>query len=412
MQDITQIAIQVGLILALSALVGMEREQNIRLRVELPTLGGIRTFPLLGFLGYLLARNMWTYTGGILVVGALLVMQYRGKMKGERYGLTTEFSALIVYALGLLVLQNQYWLATTIAVFTALLLQMKTPLESLALKISTDELVTFSQFVMLSAVILPLVPNANYTEYHLNPFRTWLIVVAVSGVSYLSYILQRWRGEKQGFFLAGILGGIYSSTVTTVALSKQSRIAGLPPLTCAGAIVGATGMMYLRIVALVWLFSHSLGEKLFLPFAILALITLAISLAISYLGRNQARPASLKKPTLNPLQLWNAFLFALVFIFITILTSVVVQQFGKTGLFTLASIMGPTDIDPFIMSMTEHASFSLQESGIAIAIAVASNNLFKGGYSWYLAGKKVGKITLGSFTVISLLTIVLSLLMF
>ncbi|RMD95894.1 MAG: MgtC/SapB family protein [Calditrichaeota bacterium] len=409
MLEITQIAIQIGLTLALSILVGMEREQNIRLRAELPTLGGIRTFPLIGFLGYLLARSQWAFTGGILVLGALLAMQYRGKMKGERYGLTTEFSALVVYALGFFIFQGEYWLATTIAVITALLLQMKTPLESLALRISTSELITFSQFVMLSAVILPLVPNANYTVYQLNPFRTWLIVVAVSGVSYLSYILQQLRGEKQGFFLAGILGGIYSSTVTTVALSKQSRIAGLPSLTCAGAIIGATGMMYLRIIVLVWLFSPPLGIRLLRPFAIIALITLAISLGTLYTGRKHTVAAPFHKPSINPLQLLNAILFALVFIIITIVTRVVIQQFGEAGLFTLAGIMGPTDIDPFIMSMTQHAQISLYQSGLAIAVAVASNNIFKGGYAWYLAGEKVGKITLGTFALISLLTIILSI---
>ncbi len=410
MQEINHFAIQIGLVLALSFLVGMEREQNIRLRADVPTLGGVRTFPLLGLLGYLLAHNIWAFSGGILVVGALLVMQYRGKMLGERYGLTTEFSALIVYSLGFFVVQGQYWLATAIAVISTLLLQMKKPLETLALKISTDELLTFSQFVMLSAVILPLVPNESYTEYQLNPYRTWLVVVAVSGVSYLSYILQRWHGEKQGLMLAGIMGGIYSSTVTTVALAKQSRSSGLPSMTCASAIIGATGMMYFRIIILVWLFTPALGEALLRPFGVMGVITLGLSFAMLLHSRIQTRPATVDRPSINPLQLLNAILFALIFIFITVLSKLVVRHFGQVGLYVLSVFMGPTDIDPFIMSLAEKMRFSLHDSGMAIAIAVASNNLFKGSYAWYLAGRHVGRWTLFSFAAISMLTLLLAVL--
>ncbi len=410
MQEINHFAIQIGLILALSFLVGMEREQNIRLRADIPTLGGVRTFPLMGLLGYLLAHNIWTFAGGILVVGALLVMQYRGKMLGERYGLTTEFSALIVYSLGIFVVQGQYWLATTIAVISTLLLQMKKPLETLALKISTDELLTLSQFVMLSAVILPLVPNESYTEYQLNPYRTWLVVVAVSGVSYLSYILQRWHGEKQGLMLAGIMGGIYSSTVTTVALAKQSRSTGLPALTCASAIIGATGMMYFRIIILVWLFTPALGAALVKPFGVMGILTLIFSFLLFLRSRGQARLTTVERPSINPLQLLNAILFALVFIFITVITKLVVRHFGQVGLYALSVFMGPTDIDPFIMSLAEKMRFSLHDSGLAIALAVASNNIFKGGYAWYLAGKQVGRWTLSSFVGISILTLLLAAL--
>ena len=405
-EEIAGIAIQIGLVLALSFLVGMEREQNIRLRAELPTLGGIRTFPLLGLLGYLLAHNTWAFVAGLLVVGALLVIQYRGKMLGERYGLTTEFSALVVYALGFFILQKQYWVATTIAVVSALLLQLKKPLETLALKISTDELLTFSQFVMLSAVILPLVPNATYTQYELNPFRTWLIVVAVSGVSYFSYIMQRWRGEKQGLMLSGVLGGIYSSTVTTVALAKQSRGSGLPARMCAAAIISATGMMYFRIIALVWLFAPELGRFLLKPFSLLALICLAVSLGLNVTLRGHSEGA-VERPSINPLQLINAILFAIVFVVITVITRLAIRQFGQAGLFVIAGIMGPTDIDPFVMSMTQHMTISLKNASMAIGIAVASNNIFKGMYAWYLAGSRVGKITLTVFTVVSILTIVI-----
>src|SRR5581483_4130468 len=268
-------AIKIGLVLAISFFVGLEREEH-KQRDAGYAFGGVRSFPLIGLTSYGLALfatpQLAPWMVGLGVVGVLMALSYAHKLGGESpAGLTTELSALATYVVGGLIQREYYWIATVIGVLGVLLLELKKGLEGLTRYTASDEIVTFAKFLVLAVVILPVLPNRELTWFHINPFKAWLVVVAVSGVSYASYVLQRVLKQRGGVMVSAILGGAYSSTVTTVALARQSKEEPRPNLF-AGSILTASAVMYLRLVLLVAVFNRSLAALLALPFGLLAVL--------------------------------------------------------------------------------------------------------------------------------------------
>jgi uncharacterized membrane protein (DUF4010 family) len=193
---------QILLVLFLSFLVGLEREEHKSASSNY-AFGGVRTYPLIGLLGYvltLLSNGQLLLPGlGLVVVGAFLWQSYRHKLEVSKLaGMTSEVSGLVTYAVGALVFKEEYWIATTITVVSVGMLELKSALETLSQKIPADEILTFAKFLLLTAVILPLVPNQTFGPFGFNPFKTWLVVVAVSTISYASYLLLKFAQAHSG----------------------------------------------------------------------------------------------------------------------------------------------------------------------------------------------------------------------
>ena len=388
-------AIKILLVLGLSLLVGSEREEH-KVASDRPTFGGVRTFPLIGLIGYSMALlgggQLLPLTLGFLVVAGFLFLSYWHKLiTSEFAGITSEVSALTIYIIGGLVYQGHFWIATAVSVASALLLELKTALEGLTKRIAPEEIFTFTKFLLLSVVILPIVPNQAFGPFHINPFKTWLVVVAVSTVSYGSYVLQKVTKQQGGPVLAALLGGAYSSTVTTVALARRASREQRPHLF-AGAILIASGVMYLRLAILLGLFNRSLMVKLAPSFLGLALLALSVGWVWS--RRPDASSEAIKREfePPNPLELRVAFLFAAVFLVMMVATQWVITYLGKAGVYALAAIMGVSDVDPFIMSVTQATPTvaPLAVGSASILIAAASNNIVKGIYAYVMADRKTG----------------------
>ena len=388
-------SIKILLVLALSLLVGSEREER-KAGGERIAFGGVRTFPLIGLIGYSLALlgngQLLPLTLGLVVVAGFLFLSYWHKLTcSDGAGVTTEVSALTIYIVGGLVYQGHFWIATTLSVASALLLELKETLEGLTKRIAAEEIFTFTKFLLLTAVILPILPNKAFGPFQINPFKTWLVVAAVSTVSYGSYVLQKLTKSQGGVLLTAILGGAYSSTVTTVALAKRASRENQPHLF-SGAILMASGVMYLRLTILLGLFNRSLLVKLAPSFLALALLVLATGWIWS--RRPDASSEAIKREfePANPLELRAALLFAALFLAILVATRLTVLYLGRAGVYALAAIMGLTDVDPFIMGMTQ-ATPTLTPLALAAAgilIAAASNNLVKGIYAYTMADRKTG----------------------
>ena len=184
-------------------------------------------------------------------------------------GVTSEMSGLTTFLVGALVYYEHFWIATTLSVASLLLLDLKAALEKLAAHIPPEEILTFAKFLLLTGVILPVLPNREYTQFHINPFKTWLVVLAVSAISYGSYVLQKLTKERGGVVLAALLGGAYSSTVTTVVIARRAAREQRAHLFAGGMVI-ASGVMYVRLVALVAIFNRQLVGLLALPFLVLA----------------------------------------------------------------------------------------------------------------------------------------------
>jgi uncharacterized membrane protein (DUF4010 family) len=387
------------LTLFLCFLIGLEREEH-RAAGQRYSFGGVRTFPLIGLIGYAMAllsgQQLLPLTFGFGVIGAFLWLSYRHKLETyNEAGVTTEVSGLVTYVIGALVSRDQLWIATTIAVISMLLLELKEFLENLTTKIAAVEILTFTKFLLLTFVILPIVPNKDYGPFAVNPFKSWLIVVAISGVSYGSYLLEKLSKGKGGVRLSALLGGLYSSTFTTVVMAKEAKTAGTPHIY-AGGILIASGVMYFRFLALIGIFNIQLMDRLLIPFLILGAIGIAGGWAWSSLSDapgTQAKPAYSTK---NPLELSSAFLLALVFLVVLVATNFALIHLGSGGIYGMAVISGLAPVDPFIMGLTQTAG-KMTSMGLAVAgitIAAASNNFAKAFIALALAGPKTGRQSL------------------
>jgi uncharacterized membrane protein (DUF4010 family) len=403
--------LKIVLVLSLSFLIGLEREEH-KITVGSYSFGGVRTFPLIGLIGYSIAllsgAQLLPLTVGFLVVAGFLLLSYWHKLSSaEAGGVTSEMSGLATFLVGALVCYGHLWIATTLSVASLLLLDLKAALEKLAVRIPPQEILTFAKFLLLTGVILPVVPNQEFSRFHINPFKTWLVVIAVSTISYGSYVLQRLTKQRGGVVLAALLGGAYSSTVATVVMARRAAREQHPHLF-AGGILIASGVMYLRLVALLALFNRQLMSLLALPFLVLAGLAVGGGWLWTRRPDPSAQAVEREFEPRNPLELLAAFLFALLFIAMLIATQLAVTYLGKAGVNTLAAIMGVTDVDPFIMGMTQAAGAltPLRVAASAVLIAAASNNLVKGIYAYSLGDRKTGIQGLALLTVLAALGLV------
>lgn len=398
---------QIVLVLLLSFLVGLQREEQ-KTAPEPYRFGGVRSFPLLGLLGYALCLvsggNLLLPGIGLAVIGIFLWQSYQYKLAGAApAGMTTELSALLIYVIGALVWREEYWVATTLTVLAVALLELKTALESLARRVPGLEILTITKFLLLTAVILPVVPDRTFGTMGFNPFKTWVVVVAVSAISYGSYLLQVWTKGRGGVLLAALLGGAYSSTLATVVLARRGREQNRPHLY-SGSMLLAAGVMYLRLLALLGIFNRQLFHRLGMPFLLLAAAAILGGLLWTRIKDGEsakAAPASLPK---NPLELSAAFLFAALFVAMLFITHYALLYLGRMGLFSLAGVMGVTDVDPFILSL---AASPVSVTPVALAagaitIAAASNNIIKGIYAYAIGDRRTGIQGLALLTALAL----------
>jgi uncharacterized membrane protein (DUF4010 family) len=391
--------VKIALVLFLGFLLGLEREER-KSSAPQYAFGGVRTFPLIGLVGYAIASlsggEPLSITIGLVVVAGFLLLSYWHKLQTPGHaGATSEISALTIYLVGALVARGDFWIATTLSVASLFLLELKVALEGLTTRIAPDEILTFTKFLLLTAVILPILPDQSFGSVQINPFKTWLVVVAVSSVSYGSYVIQRMTSGQGGMALAAVLGGAYSSTVTTVVLCRRSAHEDRPHLF-SGSTLMASGMMYLRLVVLVGLFNPRLLTMLGIPFVALAAVALGAGWLWSRLPDGHATMLKREYEPKNPLELSAALLFALLFVAMLIATHLAIAYLGHGGLYALAAVMGVTDVDPFIMGMTQAGGQAtpMVSAAAAILIAASSNNLVKGIYAYALADRKTGLMSL------------------
>jgi uncharacterized membrane protein (DUF4010 family) len=398
-QPISHEVFELALVLFLSFLVGIEREEHKAAGGHY-VFGGVRTFPLLGFVGYALARlsggDVLSLAIGFAVVGALMTVSYWHKVRANpEAGATTEVSALLTYLVGALVHAGATWMAIALGVLAVLLLELREGLEKLTARIARDEVLAFAKFLLLAIVILPVLPDRPFGPFAINPFRTWLVIVAVSGLSYASYVVQKWLRQRGGVLVTGLLGGAYSSTATTVVLAREGKDADRPRVY-AGSTLAASGVMYVRIILLVSLFDLPLAQLLapwFLAFAGIAICGGA-AMVLARGGRS-AEASQAQRGARNPLELRPAFIFGAAFLAMLVLTQLAIHHVGRAGLYGLAALMGLADVDPFVLGLAQGTTVPepLHASAAAVLIAASANDVAKAAYARLFGGRTTGDLT-------------------
>jgi uncharacterized membrane protein (DUF4010 family) len=380
-----------------------------------PRPGGVRSFPLLALSGALLYRldatRLLPFAAGLLVLGAWLTSYYWRHIRevdreGQpNVGLMTAICNVLAYLLGPTAFAEPPWVAIGITVIAVLLLTARDKLHGFARRLEVGEIVTAGKFLLLTGLVLPFLPSEPVTTLtDITPRQVWLAVLAVCTVSYASYLLQRFVAPREGGLWTAVLGGLYSSTATTVVLARRARANPALLGQAQTGIILATAIMYLRMLIIVALFDLPLAVALapaLIALAVFGLILGAIWYRIS-VAPTKASPDA-EAPG-NPLELSAALIFALLFVVVSLAAAWVRTRFGEAGLYGLAGIVGLTDIDPFVLSIAEGGAAPLPAdiAVAAILIAASSNNILKSAYAAGFAGGHAAIAPAGALVLLAL----------
>lgn len=413
--------IQFILVLIFSLLIGLEQRRHHIGESEDSLFGTDRTFTFIGLLAYVLfiadPVTFIPFLFGFALVGLLLSIQYFHKIAQHgKYGLTSTILALLTYCIPIMVFTQPLWLVLSFIVALMLITELKSRFITLTKKASEEDYITLAAFITLAGIILPLLSDRTISaQIPVSPYRLWLAIVVVSGISYCSYLLKKFVFPRSGIIVTGLLGGIYSSTATTIILSRNDKSGTGGPQTVS-AIMIANGMMYLRILFLAFIFNQSIALQLAIPFVILFLITLILSKFVAGKGQTHTTkktPDSNVASTKNPLEFKTAAIFGVLFVVFAVVTEVVLRQYGSGGVTTLAYLVGVTDIDPFLLNLLQQKS-AIEEMTIVLAImnATNSNNLLKMIYAITLGSKNIRKSVILNFLILIASGLLISIIIY
>ena len=380
--------------LAVGLLIGLERERSPAAKA------GLRTFALVALFGTAAAMlseetaTPWLLTGGLLVIGLMIIAAYLREREGSADPGTTTVAAIVLcYGLGAMIWHGFSTLAVMLAIVTTILLYFKSELRGITQKLSRRDLTSMLQFAVLSFIILPILPDRNFGPYDaLNPRQIWLMVVLISGVSLAGYVALRFVGQRNGVALLGVFGGLASSTATTLVYARHSK--GNEGLSRLAVVV----ILLANLVVLVRLsIVSAVVSPAILPQLLPVLGSgLVLGLAAAAYGwRQLSRQSEVPIPEVsNPTELRTAVgfgvLYAVVLFFAAWLSSIA----GSGGLYVVALVSGLTDVDAITLSSLRLFGLGkLQafDAVTAIGLGIMSNIGFKLGLVFFIGGPLLAK---------------------
>ncbi|MGB2815734.1 MAG: MgtC/SapB family protein [Burkholderiaceae bacterium] len=370
-----------GVSAGIGLLVGLERERKPSAKA------GVRTFTLIALLGSLAALlteatgSAWAVGAGAIAVTGTLVAAYLHDPEAVRddSGTTTVVAALAVFFLGAINYYGYRTPAVALGVGITVLLYFKAEIEGFSHKLTGQDVRSMLQFAVLTAVILPLLPDRAFGPYGvLNPFQIWLMVVLVAAVSLSGYVAWRLTLGRHGLLLTGVLGGLVSSTATTLGYARQVA-AGSQTLPAALLVILlANATMLVRVLFLVGVVAPAA-----LPRALVVVLpALLLALAgVAWRWKSvETAPASGEEAFRNPTQLGTALGFGAAYALVLLFSAWANEVFGVSGVLALAAASGLTDVDAITLSsmqMLERAALTQDLALTAVAVAIASNLVFK-----------------------------------
>lgn len=374
--------LRLGIALGLGLLIGLQRERADK------SPGGIRTFALIALFGAFSGLLAQTHGAWVLaatfvcLAGLIAVANVMALKKDPRHGtgLTTEIAALLMFAISAYLIQGDKSVAVVCAGVIALLLHYKDPLHQFVGRMSAGDLHAIMQFVLISLVILPILPNKAYDPFEvLNPFKIWLMVVLIVGIGLFGYVAYKLFSAKAGTLLGGILGGLISSTATTISSARDTKNAPSRASAAALIIMIATAISIVRVLLEIFAVANEFFLIIVQPFAVLLGVFLILTI-ILYRRRSE-EIVHLDEPG-NPAQLKPAIIFGLLYAVILLAVAATQEYIGERGLYVVAVLSGLTDVDAITLSTAEMLNRGQLEVATGwrlIMIATLANTLFKGG---------------------------------
>ncbi len=390
---------QLAVSLGLGLLLGLERERTER------SIGGIRTFPLIAMFGTLCAQagqvfGGWTVGAGLVALAAIVVFANVAKMKSGTIdaGMTTEVAALLLFAVGVLVVAGSMAVAVVTGGVAAVILHFKKPLHTFASAVGERDMRAIMHFVLISMVILPVLPNQDFGPYGVwNPFKLWLMVVLIVGISLCGYVAYKLFGAQAGTLLAGVIGGLISSTATTVSFARRAATqAELAPIA-AFVIMTASCLSLARVLVEIAAVAPGILWSLAPPLATLFGACCLIAGALYLASRKRRTEMPEQK---NPAEFRSAFLFAGLYAVVLLAVAAATDHFGSAGLYLVGILSGLTDMDAITLSTAQLAASGSVEVDAAwrtILIAAMANFVFKLGTVAALGGAALTKRVAAAF---------------
>ncbi len=378
-----------GAALAMGLLIGLQREYAYDVKHK-DSFAGVRTFPLLSLGGAFaalaadLTNSLWPLVAAMLLLGGLVIAAYViGAWRGS-LGITTEVAAMLTIFLGALAYWEQFALAAALTVAVTLLLALKMELQRFTEKITQEDLFATLKFAVITVIILPVLPDEPLGPPPfdvLNLYKIWLMVVFISGISFLGYMLIKVVGSRQGIILTGFLGGMVSSTAVTLSFTQRSQTDKHLAKPFALAIVVAWTVMFSRVFIEVAVLNRELLGVVWLPMAASALAGLGYGVYLFFSQRTNQEQGDVAFS--NPFELKPAFTFGLLYAVILLVSHLAQTYFGGTGVYISSILAGLTDVDAITLSMAEltgpGGGLDMVTGARAIVLAAMSNTAVKGG---------------------------------
>lgn len=393
---------QLVIALGIGLLLGLERERKE------DSIAGIRTFPLIAIFGTVCAQlglvfGGWIVAAGLLALAALLIFANHVKIKNGDAdpGLTTEIAALALFGVGALLVVESLMVGVVVGAAIAVLLHLKTPMHRFAGKIGERDMRAIMIFVVLTLIVLPILPNQDMGPYGVwNPFKIWLMVVFIVGISLGGYLGYKLFGAKAGTILGGIIGGLISSTATTVSFARRSAVqAALAPLGTLVVMIAAC-ISLVRVIVEIAVVAPGSVLEMALPIGVLLLVCVGIT-GLLY-PRGQSAQSRMPAQT-NPAELSSALIFGGLYALVLLAVAAAQDHFGAAGLYVVGVISGLTDMDAITLSSAQLVHAGNLEASTAwrvVLVAAMANFVFKLGIIAFLGSRALLVRTALAFVVV------------
>ena len=413
---------QLGISLALGLLVGLQRQRTESL------IAGVRTFPLITILGTLAATldglspaaGGWIVPAGLLSLAAVVVVSYIYRFQRDHSGLgmTTEAALLLMYLVGAYIVRGDPIAAIAVGAGVAVLLQFKPELHGVASRLADDDVSAIMTFALITCIILPVITNTTYDLIPplnvLNPFQIWLMVVLMVGISLGGYLAYKFFGRNVGVLLSGLLGGLISSTATTISYARRSRVHLQTIPLAATVVVLASTVAYVRVLLEIAVVAPKHIGELTPPIAVM-MATSALTAAVM-LWRVPGGPDEMP-PQKNPTELRAALAFAGLYGGVLMALSAAQTFIGEQALYGVAILSGMTDMDAITLSTARLVQLGPVQGGIdpstgwrLIIVATMANYFFKYAICLLAGSPKMAWLVAGLFAVPSLIGVLLLVL--
>ncbi|MBU0703352.1 MAG: MgtC/SapB family protein [Chloroflexi bacterium] len=383
----TDLFYRFGVALAIGFLIGLQREYAHG-GPGREIFAGERTLALMGLVGCTAAMaadvlaSPWAFVGILAPIGALIVVAYFVAAWHGHVGLTSEVAALVTILAGALCYWGYLALAVAVTVATIVLLSLKMEMDIFVRRITKEDIYATLKFAVITAIVLPVLPNQSFGPPPLdvlNPYNIWLMVVFISGISFLGYVLVKIVGPRQGIGLTGLLGGLASSTAVTLTFSQRSQSEPELAKPFALAITIAWTVMFSRVLVVVAALNSALLSTLWLPIAASAVVGLAYCI---YLYFSQHTDEAGEVDFSNPFELGPAIKFGLIYGVILLVSKAAQTYLPTAGVYLASIVAGLTDVDAITLSMAELSNtggLDLSTAARAIVLAAMANTAVKGG---------------------------------